>query len=129
MSDNCDLHADCTNNYGSFLCECQINFQWWGTGINDQCFECYECELGEYMRDDCTSTADRFCKLSIPDGNYALQTESDTVQQCLVHWKEKGKIFPERYSWGGRTFTQTETSSPEATKPFEIGRASCRERV
>merc|ERR1719453_2387469 len=51
---------------------------------------------------------DRQCQVTIPDGNYAMQTDSGSVSQCLVHWKEPGQIYPERYSWGGRSTTQTE---------------------
>merc|ERR550514_1977821 len=31
-----------------------------------------------------------------------MKTDSGSVKQCLIHWKEPGKIFPERYAWGGR---------------------------
>jgi len=57
------------------------------------------------MLADCTSTSDRFCAMTVPDGNYALETYSGDTAQCLVHWGDIGKIFPERYSWGGRLGT------------------------
>jgi hypothetical protein len=50
------------------------------------------------MTTDCTSTVDRVCGVSLPDGNYAIESGG----QCLVRWKEERKIFPSRYEWGYR---------------------------
>jgi hypothetical protein len=58
-----------------------------------------------------SSTKNRECEVTVPDGNYAMQTDSGSVSQCLVHWQEPGQIYPERYSWGGRSTTQTEGAS------------------
>ena len=115
---NCDDHADCDNGVGSFKCTCQVNFEWWGEGTDGTCEKCTICDKGDYMWDDCTSTTDRICRVLLPDGNYAMETQAGSVHQCLVHWKEAGKIYPERYSWGGRTTTQTQTSIPAAVEPF-----------
>jgi hypothetical protein len=60
------------------------------------------------MKNDVTATSNRECRITIPDGNYALQTDAGSVSQCLVHWQEAGQIYPERYSWGGRATTSTE---------------------
>merc|ERR1711871_1799875 len=101
--DDCDpMWSDCDDTEGSFLCECKIFEEKWGTGKKDECWDCTVCEAGKYMVDECTSTSDRSCKRMLMDGNYALKTDSGSTLQCLVHWKEAGKIFPERYSWGGR---------------------------
>merc|ERR1711871_487378 len=62
--------------------------------------DCDDTE-GSYL-DECTSRTDRTCRMTVYDGNYALQTDSGSTLQCLVRWKEAGKIFPERYAWGGR---------------------------
>jgi len=103
---NCDKEAACADTEGSFTCTCEGEF--WGEGTDGECAPCLECGLGEYMKADCTSTSNRECRVTIPDGNYAMQTDSGSVSQCLVHWKEPGQIYPERYSWGGRSTTQTE---------------------
>merc|ERR1719453_668370 len=104
--DNCDpMWSDCDDTEGSFLCECQIYEEKWGTGRKDECWDCTVCEAGKRMLDECTARTDRTCRMTIYDGNYALETQSGSVNQCLVHWKEAGKIFPERYSWGGRLGT------------------------
>jgi len=117
---NCDEHADCNDNVGSFACECVIQDEYWGNGIAGECYNCATCGDGEYMFDDCTSTTDRDCRVILEDGNYAMQTDSGSVDQCLVHWKEAGKIYPERYSWGGRTNTQTETQGAGAESFSEM---------
>ena len=103
---NCDAEASCSDNPGSFTCQCEGEY--WGTGVEDECYECTICGKGEYMKNDCTTSSDRQCEVTIPDGNYAMQTDSGSVSQCLVHWKEPGQIYPERYSWGGRATTSTE---------------------
>jgi len=104
--DNCDDNAQCYNNPGSFTCACEREF--WGLGTEGDCTECAICGIGESLYDDCTVTTDRECRVTVPDGNYALMTHSNSIEQCLVHWKEPGKIYPSRYSWGGRATTQTE---------------------
>jgi hypothetical protein len=112
VMDNCDNHATCANTVGSFTCTCNIDEDgvynhrgltgcYWGEGTMDHCDMCTECGPGEYMYSDATSTADRVCKVILPDGDYAIQTDADGVQQCLVKWKEAAKVFPERYAWGG----------------------------
>lgn len=63
------------------------------------------------MVDNCSSTRDRTCAPNVPDGNYAIQTAAGGTQECLVHWKEAGKIYPERYSWGGRSSSATESAN------------------
>ena len=60
------------------------------------------------MKDDCTPFVGRECRVTIPDGNYAMQTDSGSVSQCLVHWKEQNQIYAGCYSWGGRATTATE---------------------
>jgi len=104
--DNCDpYNADCTDNEGSYICECRVLDEWWGEGTEGTCSKCTICTLGQHMLDDCTTTTDRKCAHNIPDGNYAIETYSGSTGQCLVHWGgagNEGKVFPERYNWGGR---------------------------
>merc|ERR1719230_2040546 len=70
---NCDKEAACADTEGSFTCTCEGEF--WGEGTDGECAPCLECGLGEYMKADCTSTSNRECRVTIPDGNYATQTE------------------------------------------------------
>jgi hypothetical protein len=105
-TDKCDpMWSDCDDTEGSYLCECKIFEEKWGTGRKDECWDCTVCEAGKRMLDECTATTDRTCRMTVYDGNYAMETLSGSTSQCLVHWKEAGKIFPERYSWGGRLGT------------------------
>jgi hypothetical protein len=71
------------------------------------------------MFDDCTSTRDRVCKVILEDGDYAVATYAQGIEECLVRWKEAQKVFPERYNWGGRTNSQTESAdiSQEQARP------------
>jgi len=106
MQDNCDDNAGCDDTEGSFTCGC--NREYFGAGTEGECAECTNCALGESLFTDCTSADDRQCTVIVPNGNYALQTMAGSVEQCLVHWKEPGKIYPSRYAWGGRATTATE---------------------
>ena len=56
------MWSDCDDTEGSFLCECQIYEEKWGTGRKDECWDCTVCEAGKRMLDECTATTDRTCR-------------------------------------------------------------------
>lgn len=101
----------CTDTCGSFTCECagpidQENC-WFSpvgaaSGESSGCEECTVCGDGQYMVREATKTTDRICKDLVPEGAYVIESEAGSVAQCLVHWKQADKVFPERYNWGGR---------------------------
>jgi hypothetical protein len=57
------------------------------------------------------------CYTTVPSGLYALETRAQGVAQCLVHWKQEGKVYPERYNWGGRAHTATESANELGPEP------------
>ena len=75
------------------------------------------------MTFDDWTTEDAICLLdmdkprSLPTRFSDAFIEAD-VPMIFFTNKEPGKIFPERYSWGGRTFTQTEASAEGAIEPY-----------
>lgn len=111
---NCDINAQCRNTEGSFTCECKIGggFEFWGDGVT--CTECTKCGIGERMVSDCTSTRDRVCDVALPDGDYVIETKANDIPQCLIQSKEKNKVFPFRYNWGGKANSDTSMSNMDA---------------
>jgi len=123
-SHDCHVKADCYDTEGSYVCECDImadgnQNQWTSIGglgrVRDGgCHKCHKCEAGEKMVHQCSATDQRVCAPILEDGVYAIGTAAGSTQQCLVKWKEDQKIYPERYHWGGRAHTQSESGSNTA---------------
>ena len=104
--DNCDDNAQCYNNEGSFTCTC--NRRVVGDATMGECMECAHCGLGESLLPGLHHHHRPRVPRDRPGRQLRHETHSGSIEQCLVHWKEPGKIYPERYSWGGRATTQTE---------------------
>merc|ERR1719359_413586 len=80
-----------------------------------------KCKLGERMVENGFQFRDRICEPILPDGLYALQTDAQSVSQCLTLWDEPEKVFPERYNWGGK---KTEVAEKDGmNKPGYIAAA------
>ena len=48
----CDpMWSDCDDTEGSYLCECKIFEEKWGTGRKDECWDCAVCEAGNAIHD------------------------------------------------------------------------------
>ena len=134
--DNCHEHATCTDNEGSFKCECDQNGsgdEWWGTGINDEagCLACTVCYDGYHEIQPCTSTTDRICEINVAEGMYMLESEADDNRSCMAFLQ--GEWYPSRLNFGnGDNFCGIAGADDAAKKSalildgqavFKIGRA------
>jgi hypothetical protein len=102
-ADNCHEHATCSNNQGSFKCDCDQNGdddEWWGIGINTEtgCAACTDCFDGFHEIQPCTSTTDRICETNIADGLYMIESEADDNRMCVALLK--GEWYPSRINFG-----------------------------
>lgn len=105
--------ATCEDTQGSYNCECNHEFytkiQSKGMATRREgepghkCYAMKKCPLGYRMVADGNQFQDRMCQRMLPNGDYAIETTSDNVVQCLTLWGEAEKVFPERYNWGGKT--------------------------
>jgi hypothetical protein len=103
QTDNCHDHATCSDNQGSFKCECDQNGdydEWWGIGINtrDGCQECTVCYDGYHEIQPCTSTTNRVCEINVADGLYMIESEADDNKMCVALLE--GEWYPSRMNYG-----------------------------
>jgi len=118
-----EYKTQCVDTCGSYECKCAgpvtpdncwyqpQGEQFSRKGKNSGCMPCTKCQVGEFMVREATSTSNRVCRRLIPDGLYAIESEAGSVKQCLVHWRQANKIYPERYQWGGKSRTQSDVKN------------------
>merc|ERR1719253_564114 len=103
QTDNCDDHATCTDNEGSFKCECDqkgADDEWWGLGVTTaggECSTCTKCVEGWHEIEPCTSTTDRVCEVNVADGLYIMESEADDNRMCVALME--GEWFPSRVNY------------------------------
>jgi hypothetical protein len=125
FANNCDPdHGICTNTEGSFTCQCEA--EWFSTSIGVEgvgCSPCTTCKDGEYMASECTPTADRVCKLDVPDGVFLVQNSIKGDVECL-RFMQDGSEYPRLDAWtgGNAEFCGIDPNPPVASDPT---RKSC----
>merc|ERR1719267_423065 len=123
--DNCHEHATCTDNEGSFKCECDQNGpgdEWWGIGIDteDGCLACTVCYDGYHEVQPCITSADRTCEINIATGLYIIETEADDNRMCVAMLD--GEWYPSRVNYGnGDTFCGAMGDTDEEKKTNLLG--------